>query len=198
MPNTPPQWTFTNITDEKIHQAIKKMKPYKVMKKDTVPNCIFTHEREKLVPHLGPLFRATNTLNYYPQDWALMETLILKKPGKPDYTTPSAWRPIVLSDGMARLLNSCQMEDIVTMCEHHNILLANHFGARLGCTTTDSIHLLAKIVKDAWQKGQVASILFLDIKEVFPSININRLIHNMRMRSIPKEYTDWMKQHLGN
>jgi hypothetical protein len=194
----PPRWTFSNITNEQIHRAIKKMKPYKATKRDTVPNCIFTHAREDLVPHLGPLFRATNTLNYYPQDWALTETLILKKPGKPDYTTPSAWRPIVLSDGMARLLNSCQTEDIVTMCEHHNILPANHFGARPGCTTTDSIHLLTKTVKDAWRKGQVASILFLDVKGAFPSVNIDRLIHNMRKRGIPKEYTDWMKRRLGN
>jgi hypothetical protein len=99
---------------------------------------------------------------------------------------------------MARLLNSCQTEDIVTMCKHHNILPMNHFGARPGCTTTDSIHMLTKTVKDAWQKGQVASTLFLDIKGAFPSINIDRLIHNMRKRGIPKEYTDWMKRHLGN
>jgi hypothetical protein len=174
------------------------MKPYKATKKDTIPNSIFTHTREVLVPHLGPLFQATNTLNYYPQEWSITEMLILKKPGKPDYTTPAAWQPIVLSDGMARLLNSCQTEDIVTMCEHHNILPVNHFGARPGHTTTDSIHMLTKTIKDAWRKGQVASTLFLDIKGAFPSVNINRLIHNMRKRGIPKEYTDWMKRCLGN
>ena len=77
------------------------MKPYKATRKDTTPNCIFIQAREDFVPHIGPLFRATNTLKYYPQEWSLTETLILKKPGKPNYTTPSAWRPIVLSDGMA-------------------------------------------------------------------------------------------------
>jgi len=126
------------------------MKPYKASKKDMVPNSVFIHAREDLVPHLGPLFRATNTLEYYPQEWASTETLIMKKPRKPDYTVPSAWCPIVLSDGMAHLLNSCQMEEIVTMCETHNILPANHFGARPGHTTTDSIHMLTKTVKDAW------------------------------------------------
>jgi len=169
------------------------MKPYKATKSGTIPNSVLIHAREDLVPHLGPLFRATNTLTYYPQEWALTETLILKKPGKPDYTSPSAWRPIVLSDGMARLLNSCQMEDIVTMCEKYDILPANHFGARPGHTTTDSIHMLTKTVKDAWRKGQVVSTLFLDVKEAFPSVDINRLIHNMKKRGIPEEYTEWMK-----
>ena len=94
--------------------------------------------------------------------------------------TPSAWHPIVLSDSMARLLNSCQAEDMTTMCERYNILPANHFGVRLGRTTTDLIHLLTKTIKDTWWKGQVASILFLDVKGAFPSVDIDRLIHNMR------------------
>ena len=155
------------------------MKPYKASRSGTVPNSVLLHAREELVPYLAPLYRATNTLDYYPQEWSLTETLILKKPGKPDYTSPTAWRPIALSDGMARLLNSCQAEDIVTMCEKHNLLPANHFGARPSQTMTDSIHMLTKIVKDAWRKGQVASVLFLDVKAAFPSVDIKWLFHNM-------------------
>ena len=97
----PLHWTFTNITNDQIHRVIGKMKPYKATKSRLTPNSIFTHAREALVPYLGPLFRATYTLKFYPQEWVTTETLILKKPGKPDYTAPSAWWPIVLSDGMA-------------------------------------------------------------------------------------------------
>jgi len=97
----PPCWKFKNITDEQFHRAIKKMKLHKASKKDTVPNSVLIHTKNNLVPHLGPLFRATNMLEYYPQEWVNMETLVLKKPGKPDYTAPSTWHPIVLSDGLA-------------------------------------------------------------------------------------------------
>ena len=129
--NYPPlRWTFHNITDEQVHHAILKMKPFKASWSGIVPNSVLIHAREELVPFLSPLFHTTNTLNYYPQIWALTETLILRKPGKLDYTAPNAWRPIILSDGMAHLLNSCQTDNIVTMCKKHNILLANHFGAR--------------------------------------------------------------------
>jgi Reverse transcriptase (RNA-dependent DNA polymerase) len=195
---TYPHWNFTNITDKQIHRAIKKMKLHKASKKDTVPNSVFIHARKDLIPQPGPLFRAMNTLEYYSQEWVNTEMLIMKKPRKPDYTSPSAWHPIVLSDGMAHLLNSCQMEDIVNMCNQHNILPANHFSTRPGCTTTDSIHMLTKTVKDAWRKGQVVSALFLDVKGAFPSIDIDRIIHNMRKRGIPKEYMEWMKRHLKN
>lgn len=141
---------------------------------------VLIHAREDLIPHLGHLFHATNSLNYCPQIWSLIETLILKKPGKPDYALPSVWHPIMLSDGMACLLNSCQTEDIILICKKLNILPANHFGMRLGCTTTDSIHVLTKTMKDAWCKTKVTSTLFLNIKGTFPSMDIDRLIHNMQ------------------
>jgi hypothetical protein len=174
------------------------MKLYKATRSGTVPNLVLIHAREEFIPHLGPLFQATNTLQYYPQEWTTMETLVLKKPGKLDYSSPAAWHPIVLSDGMAWLLNSCQTDNIVTMCKKHNILLANHFRARPGCTTTDSIHMLTKTTKDTWHKGQVTSTLFLDVKGAFPSVDVNRLIHNMRKRGIPQEYMEWMERRLGN
>jgi hypothetical protein len=79
----PPRWKFQNITDEQIHRAIMKMKPFKASRSGTVPNSVLIYAREDLVPYSAPLFRATNTLNYYPQEWSLTETLILKKPGKP-------------------------------------------------------------------------------------------------------------------
>lgn len=50
----PPKWEFQNITNEQIDRSIKKMKPYKATCSGTVPNCVFTHAQEMLVPHLGP------------------------------------------------------------------------------------------------------------------------------------------------
>jgi hypothetical protein len=66
------------------------MKPYKAMKKETTLNSILIYAQEALVSHLDLLFQATNNLNYYPEEWAATETLVLKKSGKPDYTIPLA------------------------------------------------------------------------------------------------------------
>jgi hypothetical protein len=45
---------------------------------------------------------------------------------------------------------------------------------------------------------KVKSMLFLDVKGTFPSVDIKRLIHNMRKCRIPREYTEWMKRRLEN
>ena len=76
------KWKYIPVTDEQIHRAIKRMKPWKATQSGTIPNAIFVHTRELLVPHLGLIFRATDTLRTYPDDWKLTETPVLKKPGK--------------------------------------------------------------------------------------------------------------------
>ena len=52
----PPQWMFQNITDQQIHQAIKRMKLYKASRSGLVTNSVLIYTRELLVPHLRLLF----------------------------------------------------------------------------------------------------------------------------------------------
>jgi len=50
-----------------------------------------------------------------------------------------------------------------------------------------------EFVKDAWRKKEVVSALFLDIKNAFLSIIPTWLIHDMRDRGVPAQYTNWLK-----
>ena len=71
-----------------------------------------------------------------------------------------------------------------------------HFGGRLGRATTDSIHLLIKTVKDAWRKGEVASLLCLDVKAAFPSAAVDVLLLEMKRCGIPMGHMEWFKSRL--
>ncbi|KAF9051979.1 hypothetical protein BJ165DRAFT_1333453, partial [Panaeolus papilionaceus] len=122
------KWKYHPVTDEEITAAIKELKPYKKSKLESPSNAVFVNAREILVPYLGPLFRATDTTNFYPSNWKITETPILWKPGKGDYTVTGAYRPIVLADGIARLLNTCKTRSLVFHVEKHKLLPDHHFG----------------------------------------------------------------------
>ncbi|KIM79463.1 hypothetical protein PILCRDRAFT_10300 [Piloderma croceum F 1598] len=68
----PPKEQFRKLTDEQIHCAIKKLKPYSA----PGPN--------------GALYRATFWLKHYPKRWQEYITIVLRKPGKLDYSNPKA------------------------------------------------------------------------------------------------------------
>ena len=75
----------------------------------------------------------------------------------------------------------------------HQLIPKNHYSCRLGWTTTDALHYIIVAAKDTRWRGNQISILFLDIKGVFPSVILEHLIHDMHSRGIPEEYTGWIR-----
>jgi hypothetical protein len=111
-----------------------------------------------LIPFLGPIFHTTFTLEIYPEQWKKSFMIVLRKPGRPDYSLPKAYRPITLLNTMAKLLSSCVADDLKYIAEHHHLLPPTHFRGRPGRSTTDSLHLLTKFITDAWaSKDQFVS-----------------------------------------
>lgn len=195
-PYPQPSYAFKPITDTQVRRAIKALRAFKAPGPDAIPNEVYKHCADMLTPVLGSLFRATFTLHYYPERWKVSDTVVLKKPGKDDYTVAKAWRPIALLDCMSKILSRCVADVLVYEAEQKSQLAHLQFGGRAGRTTTDSIHLVTKTIKDAWRRHHVASVVFLDIKSAFPAASPERLFHNLRMRGVPAEYVDWLRVKL--
>lgn len=195
-PYPAPRFTFKPITDDQVCSAIRALRTFKAPGPDSIPNEVYKHCAGTLSPILGTLFRATFTLKYYPDSWKLSDTIVLQKPGKSDYTVAKSWRPIALLNCISKILSRCVADILVFEAEKHSLLANLQFGGRTGQTTTDSIHLVTKTIKDAWRRQQVASVVFLDIKSAFPAASPERLFHNLRIRGVPVEYVDWLKVKL--
>ncbi|EIW77152.1 hypothetical protein CONPUDRAFT_62821, partial [Coniophora puteana RWD-64-598 SS2] len=54
-------------------------------------------------------------------------TIILHKPGQPDYSTPKAYQPIALLDTLAKILSLCVTKNLTFLAETHNLLPPTHF-----------------------------------------------------------------------
>jgi len=194
-----PVCEFKPITDQQIFRAIARLAPYKAPGPNGISNIVFHKCATALVPFMGPIFRATFSLSIYPEQWKRSSTIVLRKPGRPDYSAPKAYRPITLLDSMAKILSSCVADDITYIAEQFNLLLATHFRGRPGRSTTDSLHLLVKFITDAWaSKESYVSLLLLDVKAAFPSVTISRLMHNLKKARIPHEYVRWYQERLTN
>ena len=55
----------------------------------------------------------------------------------------------------------------------------HHFGVRPGCTIIDMVHLLVHQIKSEWHKGNITSVLFLDVEGAFPNAVPVILVHNL-------------------
>lgn len=167
------------ITQEQLVKAINNLSPYKAPGPDGVANIVFKRCSSVLVDHLLPVFNAVFTLKTYYDPWRESITVILRKSGKPDYTTPKVYRPIALLNTTAKLLSAIVAERTSYILKAHNLLPNTHFGSCPGRSTTDSLHPFETTVRHAWRQGKVVSALFLDIEGAFPNAVTDRLIHNM-------------------
>jgi len=185
-----------SITSDQISAQLKKLKPYKAPGPDGIPNIVLTKNADLIVDRMLPIYKAMleKSLTYKP--WKEFVTVVLRKPGKPRYDTPKAYRPIALLNTMWEVITVIIANHITYVTEKHQLLPANHFGGRPGRTTTDAMHLLTNRIKAAWRAGKVTSVLFLDIEGAFPNANPEKLVHNLRKRRIPTKYAKFVQAML--
>ncbi|KAJ7107432.1 hypothetical protein C8R44DRAFT_538558, partial [Mycena epipterygia] len=88
-----PAWQWELLSDALLHRAVARMKPHKATYPDSIANCTLRENANLLIPYLGPIYRSLDELEHYPDGWADVLTLVLRKSGKPNYADPSTHRP---------------------------------------------------------------------------------------------------------
>ena len=179
---------FRYFTRSQIKKTTKKLSAFKAPGPDGIPNVVLKQCVDILTDRLYYIFRAIFELDVYPSEWQESITVVLRKPGKPSYADPKAYRPIALLNTMGKLFSAIVADDLSHFCETREVLPKNQFGGRPARNTSDSMLLLTHTIKENWRRGRVASVLFLDVQGAFPNVVKEVLIHNMRLRSVPTRY----------
>ena len=189
----PPQ-----ITSEQLFKHIHKPSPYKAHGPDDIPNVVLQECAPLIHERLIRIYQAILNLDLYYDPWREFTTVVLRKPGKPSYLVPKAYRPIALLSTLSKVLTSLIAEVLSNLVEAHQLIPKTHFGGRPGRTTTDAIHYLVHRIKTAWREDQVASVLFLDVEGYFPNAVTDRLIHNLKKRRVPSVLVRFISRLLSN
>ena len=190
--------TNLNISMRQVEQAIERLAPNKAPGPDEIPNHILKRCFSTLQHHILTLAQLSMLLGHFPQPFKETTTLVLRKPNKPNYTKPNAYRPIALESTIGKVLESIMAEHISYLCETFNLLPKHHFGGRPGRTTEDAMLILSESIHQAWKEGNVFSAVLMDVSGAFNNVHHARLIHNMRKRKIPPEIAQWVLSFLSN
>jgi ribonuclease HI len=186
-PEGEPVCDMDEITKDQILKHLARLKPYKAPGPDGIPNIVLTKCADLLLDRLYYIYRATVERGLFYEPWKKFTTVVLRKPGKPKYSIPKAYRPIALINTQVKVLTAILAEQLMFYAERYNLLPENHFGGRKGRNAVDAIQVLVHRIKNEWRKGNVVSVLFLDIEGAFPNANNNQLLGNLTKRGIPKD-----------
>ena len=195
-PEEKPICKADTITRDQIKRALARLKPYKAPGPDGIPNIVLIRCADVLTDRLWYIYTAMWDRNMYYNPWKEFTTVVLRKPGKPRYDTPKAYRPIALLNTMGKVLTSIVAEQLTYYTEKYALLPPLHFRGRPARTTSDALHYLTHRIKDSWRKKQVTSVLFLDIEGAFSNAVNEKLIVNMVRRRVPKKIVKFVENML--
>ena len=176
---------------DQVRRCIHKLHPHKARGPDKIPNIVLRNAVELIAPLLHRCLQATLSLKYFPAAWRSWSTIVLQKPGRPDYTTAKAYCPIALYNTMGKVISAAITDVLVYLTVRHSLLPSKCFGGLPGRTTTDSLLYLVHNVKNAWRRKKVVTIIFLDIASAFPNAMTNRLLLNMKRLGYPTKIMDF-------
>lgn len=107
-PTTP----STPFTLEEVTHTIDNLSPDKALGADGITNRVITAGGKPLAQQLATIANACLRLGLFPTEWKRARTIILKKPDKPDYTSPAAYRPIALLSCLSKVIEAVMARPI--------------------------------------------------------------------------------------
>jgi hypothetical protein len=190
----------TEVSEQEQQAVIARLKPDKAPGEDGLPNRVVKAMASTAPERLRKLFSACLKLSYHPEAFRKAVTVVLKKPGKSDYSNPGAYRPIALLNTLGKVLEAVVARRISCLAERHCLLPDSQYGARPGRSTETALLNLTEQVRAAWERDgkSVVSLLSMDVAKAFDRVSHPRLLHDLRVNSIPETLVRWVGSFLGN
>lgn len=139
------------------------------------------------------MYQASLDLKYVPQQWRTAKIIALRKPNKPDYSKPKAYRPISLLETISKGLEAVIARRLSYLAETYRLLPENHFGGRPRRSAEQALDLLIEKIHEAWRGGRVLSLVSFDVQGAFNGVHPSVLASRLRERRIPSDLVAWIE-----
>ncbi|KAL3251837.1 hypothetical protein ABHI18_010427 [Aspergillus niger] len=117
--------------------------------RDGIPTLVWKHLWTSLKEIITTIFTRSVDLGYYPREWKQARIIVLRKPAKPNYTVPGAYRPISLLNTLGKLLEAVMARRLSYWAEQHKLLPDTQFEGRPGRNAEEALLVLANAVDRA-------------------------------------------------
>ncbi|THC94016.1 hypothetical protein EYZ11_006525 [Aspergillus tanneri] len=186
------------ITEEEVHRALQAAKPMKAPGEDRLPMLVWKQLWQWLNKVILRVFTASVNLGYYPEQWKRAKIIVLRKPGKPDYTVPGAYRPISLLNTLGKVLEAVMAKRLSYYAEAHHLLPITQFGGRPGRNTEQALLVLRNAIDRAWLSSKVITLVAFDLKGAFNGVNRDTLDRQLKAKGIPTKVRTWVASFMQN
>ncbi|RYN71832.1 hypothetical protein AA0119_g13652, partial [Alternaria tenuissima] len=128
------------VTEKEVRDAIRAASPLKAPGPDGIINKALQAGLAQLAIHLTRIFNQSLHLGYCPAHFRESTTVVLRKPGKDDYTAPKSYRPIALMNTTGKIMDAVIARRLSYLAETYHVLPPTHMGGRKMRSTEHALH----------------------------------------------------------
>ena len=185
------------ITINKIRKTIIQVLLKRVSRGDAIFNLILKKILKSLLPYLYRIFNIYITNNYYLEYFRISIIIILPKPSK-NYSISKGYRLIALLNIIEKAIKFILIRRIAYLVKIYELLSTIYIrGYRLRLYKYDIYYLLERIYQ-IQNSNKVATMLLLDVLDIYNKISYPRLLYNLRKRKIDIRVVNQIESFLFN
>jgi len=196
-PRLRPDRSATPLTTSEIATALSKCSPNSAPGPDGIPYSVWKQVNKINPTILLHILAPLVLLGYHPASLKSSNGVVLDKPGKPSYESPSSFRIIVLIRTISKILERIIAARLLAAARIRGLLHPNQCGSLPGLSTYDACLTLTNDVRTLQRPRLKVSSLFLDIKAGFDNVDNKTLAQILREGGIPPYLVSWVSSFLG-
>jgi len=172
------------LPPDEISRALARSSPSSAPGPDAIPNSVWKRVH-RVAPHLiHDLLAPLVTYGSHPLTLKRADGIVLDKPGKPSYDSPSSFRVIVLLQTFSKILERIMNSRLSGVARATGLLNPHQCGSLAGLSASDAVTTLTHEVKTLQMAWRKVSTLFLDIKGGFANVNPSTLCGMLRAKGV--------------
>ena len=141
------------VTQNELTGIVWWLKSDKASEPDGITNRIVKLVVEAPGTELTGFFTRCLDLGHHPRAFRTATTVALRKPGKADYSDPSAYRPIALLNTLGKALEAIVATRISRLAEKHSLLPDTQYGARPRRSIDDALINVQEQIRAIWTRN---------------------------------------------
>ena len=152
-----------------VGNALASLKTSSAPGPDGVSTALIQIGPPGLVVRMGNIYDACLKTGYFPKAWRHARVSVIPKPGKPDYSSLSSFRPISVVNAFSKGLEKIILTRLQWLAEEGNWFSDHQHGFRPGRSTESAAHDLVHFIETSKADNKTVAVAFLDIKSAFDS-----------------------------
>ena len=153
----------------------------------------------KMIKYAGPRYKevllhiANRTLNENHWPWNQSKVIFLRKQGKTDYTTPSAYRPITISSCIGKSLERLLDARLRSFFKKFNLLDEEQEGFQSHTSTVRSLYRLKMECQEVRMSRKSGALISIDFEKAFNLYGSMDCSKNSINRELEVNSLNWLK-----